>query len=675
MASGLQPKARSGRLGRWMNALPWSFLFVALQCLGGLLLSVAAQGMDMKSALVLSVVFGRWNHPVSPAHLLPVPTWSLIIFTVSALGGKGLPWCRSSVLYILPLLQILEAAKGWSWAFDPVAYHFHLGFTCLITASVFAAIYMHATYIWDDSWWSLQHVDSKDPLMSVDWNAVLANTALSSKTASEHAVWKTWALSSFGQGPVSESDVTQGDDADVVPVVPTVSHWSSLYSQAHSRGLFDKNMASFGADRASPSGTTHSAATPHREPVISHAPSPSAPEAAAPALGGPAATPKTTSLANPISRTAPATPGMTPTTAKTTTPKTITPKTTTPKTAANTSTGVAISAEAHGTPSEDTLQAAGGASMSVPPPGTGTPIVPTKTELLPGTVSTTILTSATTGPSVVPSACTAHSAVAGAAIGDGAGGRTKPVKSVVYTNTPKLVPGASSPAAILPTKSSSVEDVRLTQSTFAEDTKLTKSTFAEDTKLIMSTSVEDTTPATPASKAAAKPAKAAHGFHTRLADKAAVEPTTVVAIEASGRTAGQSPAEVGIRSPEQPGEYIPAVRTASKSAGSSAKQSATSEAAGKQPLASNTEATAAKKTAKIKRQGSTGMTPLQRAKSELKDVRKRFNTRNIRRSRQNRNPQDQMPADVRGGTDMVVEQANKTTLKDKIRRTLSPRRG
>ena len=44
-------------------------------------------------------------------------------------------------------------------------------------------------------------------------------------------MWKTWALSSFGQGPVSESDVTQGDDADVVPVVPTVSHWSSLYSQ------------------------------------------------------------------------------------------------------------------------------------------------------------------------------------------------------------------------------------------------------------------------------------------------------------------------------------------------------------------------------------------------------------------------------------------------------------
>lgn len=69
------------------------------------------------------------------------------------------------------------------------------------------------------------------------------------------------------------------------------------------------------------------------------------------------------------------------------------------------------------------------------------------------------------------------------------------------------------------------------------------------------------------------------------------------------------------------------------------------------------------------------MTPVQRAKSELKDVRERFKTRNTRRSRQNRNPQDQMPADVRGGTDMVVEQANKTTLKDKIKRTFSPRRG
>ena len=104
--------------------------------------------------------------------------------TVSALGGKGLPWCRSSVLYTLPLLHILEAAKGWSWAFDPVAYRFHLGYTSLITAAVFAAIYIHANYIWDDSWWSLQHVDSKGPLMSVDWNAVLANTAFSSKTAS-----------------------------------------------------------------------------------------------------------------------------------------------------------------------------------------------------------------------------------------------------------------------------------------------------------------------------------------------------------------------------------------------------------------------------------------------------------------------------------------------------------
>jgi len=183
--------------------------------------------------------------------------------------------------------------------------------------------------------------------------------------------------------------------------------------QAHSRGVFDKNIASIGVDSASPSGTTHFAAPPHREPVITHAPSSSAPEAAAPAPGGLAATPETASVATHISGTAPATPGMTPTT-----PKTTTPKTTTPKTAANTFNGVAINAEAPATPSGGTLQADGGASMSVPPPGTGTPIVPTKTELLPGTVSTTILTSATTGPSVVPSARTAHSAVAGAAIGN-----------------------------------------------------------------------------------------------------------------------------------------------------------------------------------------------------------------------------------------------------------------
>ncbi len=167
--------------------------------------------------------------------------------------------------------------------------------------------------------------------------------------------------------------------------------------------------------------------------------------------------------------------------------------------------------------------------------------------------------------------------------GDGAGGRTKPVNSVVYTNTPKLVPAASAHAAsahasILPAKS-----------TLAEDTKVTKSTFVEDTKPTKSTSTEDIKPATPAGKAATKPAKAAHGFHTRLADKAAVEPNSAVDIQTHGRAAGQSTAEVGIRSPEQPGEYIPAVRTASKSASSSTKQSATSEAAGKQPLASNTE--------------------------------------------------------------------------------------
>ena len=70
-----------------------------------------------------------------------------------------------------------------------------------------------------------------------------------------------------------------------------------------------------------------------------------------------------------------------------------------------------------------------------------------------------------------------------------------------------------------------------------------------------------------------------------------------------------------------------------------------------------------------------GMNPLQRAKSELLDVRERFKTRTTRRGRQNRNTQDQMPADVRGGTDTVAEQANKTTLKEKIRRTFSPKRG
>ena len=69
------------------------------------------------------------------------------------------------------------------------------------------------------------------------------------------------------------------------------------------------------------------------------------------------------------------------------------------------------------------------------------------------------------------------------------------------------------------------------------------------------------------------------------------------------------------------------------------------------------------------------MTPLQRAKSELLDVHERFKIRNTRQGRQNRNSQDQMPADVRGGTVTVVEQINKTTLKEKIRRTFSPRRG
>jgi len=137
------------------------------------------------------------------------------------------------------------------------------------------------------------------------------------------------------------------------------------------------------------------------------------------------------------------------------------------------------------------------------------------------------------------------------------------VKSVVYTSTPKLVSDASSHAAILPAKSTS-----------AEDTKLAKSTSAEDTK-----------PATPAGKAATKaatkpatkPAKAANG------------PTDKVDIETHGRAAGQSTTVVDIRSPEHPQEYIPAVRTAFKSASPSAKQSTTSGTAGKQPLASNTE--------------------------------------------------------------------------------------
>ena len=142
--------------------------------------------------------------------------------------------------------------------------------------------------------------------------------------------------------------------------------------------------------------------------------------------------------------------------------------------------------------------------------------------------------------------------------GAGAGGRTKPVKSVVYTNTPKLAPDASSHAAILPAKSTS------------EDAKIAKSTSAEDTK-----------PATPAGKAATKPA-------TKPA-KAANGPTDKVDIETHGRAAGQSTTMVDIRSPEHPQEYIPAVRTAFKSASPSAKQSTTSGTAGKQPLASNTE--------------------------------------------------------------------------------------
>lgn len=173
--------------------------------------------------------------------------------------------------------------------------------------------------------------------------------------------------------------------------------------QAYSKGLFDKNMASFGVDPASSSGTTHSAAPPHTEPVITHAPSRSAPEAAAPVPGGLAATPETASIDTPILGTAPATPGMAPTS---------------PKTAANTPTGVAISVEAPRTSIGGTLQAPRGASTSVPTPGPGSPVVSTKAESVPGAASTPILTSATAGPSVIPSARTAHPAAAGAAIGN-----------------------------------------------------------------------------------------------------------------------------------------------------------------------------------------------------------------------------------------------------------------
>jgi hypothetical protein len=173
--------------------------------------------------------------------------------------------------------------------------------------------------------------------------------------------------------------------------------------QAHSRGLFDKNMASLGATSASPSGITHSAASPLREPVITHAPSQPAPEAAAPLPGGLAATPQTASIATSIPGTAPATPGMAPTS---------------PKTAANTPTGVAISVEAPRTSIGGTLQAPRGASTSVATPGPGSPVVSTKAESVPGAASTPILTSATAGPSVIPSARTAHPAAAGAAIGN-----------------------------------------------------------------------------------------------------------------------------------------------------------------------------------------------------------------------------------------------------------------
>ena len=211
MASGPQPKAQSGRLRRWMTAVPWyadeltdnvlpmcpspCALCINLLLRERIPLIELAWRSLQGSSLCSSGMFGwyrvvrgcpRHRHEIAigtqhypwalastipPAHLLPVPVWSIVIckiwtglsnfqlfgwqpailihrstssiratctlhfravivwhlllaltaaVTISALAGQGLPWCRLSVLYTLPLLHILEAAKGWSWAFDPV---------------------------------------------------------------------------------------------------------------------------------------------------------------------------------------------------------------------------------------------------------------------------------------------------------------------------------------------------------------------------------------------------------------------------------------------------------------------------------------------------------------------------------------------------------------------------
>lgn len=186
--------------------------------------------MDMHSPMQLNVVFGRFESSVPLARLLSVPIWSTAVsklFAVflatlymsqqirrpahagpkctnvhavvhkqytltvccsclavtTALTSRQLLWYRLSILYFLPLLHILELAKGWSWAFDPEVYRFHLGFIAIVTAAVFAAIYSHAASFWD-TWCIGQQPVCEDPLMSVDWNAVIASNARSSEAAS-----------------------------------------------------------------------------------------------------------------------------------------------------------------------------------------------------------------------------------------------------------------------------------------------------------------------------------------------------------------------------------------------------------------------------------------------------------------------------------------------------------
>ena len=71
---------------------------------------------------------------------------------------------------------------------------------------------------------------------------------------------------------------------------------------------------------------------------------------------------------------------------------------------------------------------------------------------------------------------------------------------------------------------------------------------------------------------------------------------------------------------------------------------------------------------KLSRQGSSGMTPLQRARSELKDVHDKFKARTSRRGKQ-ANPDNQRAAAKAASS---VEQGN-VTIKEKLRRTFSPK--